>query len=71
MNGIITRVFLTRGFGFLRGNDGVERFVHVSTVRGDIPWEQFKTGMKVDFDPVDGKKGPRAENIRAQHGPST
>ena len=71
MNGTVTRVFLTRGFGFLRGEDGVERFIHVSTINGNLAWEQFKTGMKVTFDPVDGKKGPRAENIQAQNGPST
>ena len=68
MKGTITRLFLTRGFGFLKGEDGVERFVHITNLQNGTDWEAMKPGMTVYFEPIEGKKGPRAGQIRNNNG---
>ena len=53
----------TKGFGFVVPADGGnDCFVHHSAIQGD----GFKTlveGESVEFDIVDGQKGPAAENV--------
>jgi len=55
----------SKGFGFISLEDGSKDvFVHHSTIQGD----GFKTlaeGQQVEFDEVQGEKGPAAENVRA------
>ena len=52
-----------KGFGFLTRDDGEKDvFVHHSAIQGG----GFKTlaeGDKVEFDVVQGQKGPAAENL--------
>ena len=51
-----------KGFGFLEREDGGDVFVHFSAVNG----EGFRTlneGERVEFDVVDGDRGPQAANV--------
>ncbi len=52
-----------KGYGFIQA-DGTDQdvFVHYSAIQGD----GFKTlmeGQKVEFDLIDGPKGPQAANV--------
>ena len=53
----------SKGFGFITPAEGEKDcFVHYSAIQGD----GFKTltqGEKVEFEVVDGTKGPAAENV--------
>ncbi len=60
--GIVKWFNQRKGYGFISRADGEDIFVHYS----DIKSEGFKTlaeGDKVNFDVVEGEKGPRAENV--------
>lgn len=51
-----------KGYGFIEKEGGGDVFVHFSAIQGD----GFKTlaeGDAVEFDEVDGKKGPQAANV--------
>lgn len=51
-----------KGFGFIERDGGNDVFVHFSA----ISMEGFKTleeGMEVEFDVVEGAKGPQAANV--------
>lgn len=51
-----------KGYGFITGEDGKDIFVHFS----NIVDEGFKTlndGQDVEFDLVQGERGPQAINV--------
>ena len=51
-----------KGYGFIEQEGGGDVFVHFSAIQG----EGFKTlaeGQEVEFDVVDGQKGPQASNV--------
>lgn len=53
-----------KGFGFIQRADGTDVFVHHSAIQ----MEGFRTlaeGQKVEFDVVQGQKGPAAERVTA------
>lgn len=51
-----------KGYGFIEREDGGDVFVHFSAIKT----EGFKTldeGQSVEFDIVDGDRGPQAANV--------
>ncbi len=60
MTGVCKFFTEEKGFGFLSNDaDGKEVFVHVS---GCL--EEIHKGDKVEFDVVEGKRGPQAANVK-------
>jgi CspA family cold shock protein len=56
---------LRKGYGFICTPDGLDVFVHYSSISGDAP-KAITEGEPVSFDIVNGEKGPRAENVVRQ-----
>ena len=53
----------SKGFGFLTRDDGEKDvFVHHSAVRGE-GFKSLTEGQRVEFEVVQGQKGPAAENV--------
>ena len=51
-----------KGFGFIEREEGDDIFVHFTAIQG----EGFKTleeGQEVEFDIVEGNRGPQAANV--------
>jgi CspA family cold shock protein len=50
-----------KGFGFITPDEGgKDVFVHINDLRG----VEIREGSKVEFDVVQGKKGPQASGVR-------
>ncbi len=64
MEGVVKWFNRTKGYGFIAPADGgADIFVHYS----DIQREGFRTlneGEKVEFEAIEGDKGPKAANVR-------
>ena len=61
--GLIKRVFLEKGFGFIKPDDGSDDlFFHRSTLL-DLEFEDLTDGRRVTFEVGQGQKGPRAERV--------
>ena len=67
MTGTVIRIFPTKGFGFIRGEDGNEHFFHRSAFHGhfDDLCDDFdnQVKVKVNFTMASSPKGPRAEEV--------
>lgn len=51
-----------KGYGFLTGEDGQDVFVHFSAIQTD-GFKTLEEGAEVEYDVVDGDKGPQANNV--------
>src|SRR5574341_4708 len=71
MTGIVVRIPTDKetgerkGFMFVRGEDGVERFVHRSGLQQTTKsFEKIQVRDRVEFTHIDAPKGPRAIELR-------
>jgi cold shock protein len=53
----------SRGYGFIKPEEGEDVFVHVSALQGDGD-PSLDEGQTVEFDITRGQKGPQAVNVR-------
>ncbi|PEB52818.1 cold-shock protein [Bacillus pseudomycoides] len=51
-----------KGFGFIEREDGDDVFVHFSAIQQD-GYKSLEEGQNVEFDIVDGARGPQAANV--------
>jgi CspA family cold shock protein len=64
VNGEIKRVVVDKGLCFIHGEDGVEYFAHSSAFLTFAVFQFMRQGERVTFEPTQGPKGPRAEQVR-------
>lgn len=65
MTGVVKRLVIEKGFGFIRTPDGVERFFHRSAVVDD-QFDDLREGQSVSFEEESSQKGPRASHVNPQ-----
>ena len=51
-----------KGYGFIEREDGGDVFVHFSAIQ-DEGFKTLNEGQEVEFDIVDGARGPQASNV--------
>ncbi len=52
-----------KGFGFIEREGGPDVFVHYSSIVGE-GYKSLPEGQEVEFELVDGPKGPQARNVQ-------
>ena len=64
MKGKVKAIKRDKGFGFVTGEDGIDRFFHANHLE-DIKLEELQEGNLVEFEPyTEEKKGERARRVR-------
>jgi CspA family cold shock protein len=61
--GIVKKLVKDRGFGFIRSDDGKEYFFHTSGMTKGR-FDDLLENDRVSFNPTEGPKGPRAEDVK-------
>jgi len=54
-----------KGYGFLGRDEGADLFCHFSSIEVE-GYKSLKEGDPVDFDVIQGDKGPRADKVKAR-----
>ena len=63
MQGTVKWFNAQKGYGFLSTADKGDVFVHYSAIQKE-GYKSLEEGKEVEFDIVDGPKGPQAANLR-------
>lgn len=63
MNGTV-KTKTEKGFGFIsREGESKDLFFHSNDLNG-VTFDELQVGAEVEFDVVDGEKGPSAKNVK-------
>ena len=62
--GIVKWYDVERGYGFISAQEGDDVFVHHLAIKEQGPRKDLHEGQEVQFDVVDGPKGPQASNVQ-------
>ncbi|HZX21527.1 MAG TPA: cold-shock protein [Clostridia bacterium] len=62
-NGIVKWFNSEKGYGFISRENGDDVFVHYSAIDMD-GFKTLEEGQEVQFEIVEGDKGPQATNVR-------
>lgn len=57
----------TKGFGFISSDEGTDVFVHQTAIMAE-GHRTLREGERVEFELVDGEKGPKAQNVKSIDG---
>ena len=52
-----------KGYGFIQSSDGIDYFVHFTSIISDDDYKKLDQGDRVSFDGEDGPRGPSAINV--------
>lgn len=62
MHGKVKWFNAEKGYGFITADDGNEVFVHFTAIQGE-GFKSLDEGQDVEFDIVQGDRGPQAANV--------
>ena len=62
MHGKVKWFSAEKGYGFIEREDGGDVFVHFSAIQED-GFKSLAEGQDVEFDIVEGARGPQAANV--------
>lgn len=63
--GIVRWFNNSKGYGFLGREGGPDVFVHFSSIQGE-GYKSLKEGEEVEYDVIQGEKGPQADQVSRQ-----
>ena len=63
--GIVKWFNAQKGYGFITGNDGVDYFVHYSSIEAE-GYKTLTEGQAVAFDVEQKEKGPEAKHVHLE-----
>ena len=63
MQGTVKWFNAQKGYGFISTQEGKDVFVHFSAIQNEEGYKTLNEGQAVEFDIVDGAKGPQAINV--------
>ncbi len=62
MTGTVKWFNSEKGYGFVTSEEGLDIFVHFTAITGE-GFKSLEEGQKVEFEVVEGDRGPQAANV--------